>query len=168
MFKPILIILFLGSFHFMYAQSFVKKDTTNKIQESRPMEELLIVKSDIIRLLKETNNNEWQTFHLTIEAPPFINKGFNSTPVFLDKNGNKVGVSWKGDMDYSQKVLNLIFQMNQKEIRNQIIFFANRSDYEHASVFTSYSQNIEDAFQSRLPKAMRGKTVAWFRNERPN
>ncbi len=168
MFKPILTILFLGLFQFMYAQSFVKKDTTNKIQESRPMEELLIVKSDIIRLLKETNNNEWQTFHLTIEAPPFINKGFNSTPVFLDKNGNKVDVSWRGDMDYSQKVLNLIFQMNQKEIRNQIIFFANRSYYEHASVFTSYSQNIEDAFQSRLPKAMRGKTVAWFRNEKPN
>jgi hypothetical protein len=165
--KSILTIRFLGLFQFMNAQSIVEKDSevnfTNNNQVSKLMEELLIVKSDIIRLLKQIDNKEWQIFHLTIEAPPFINKGFNSTPVFLDSNGNKIKVSWKGDEDYSQKVFNLIFQMNQKEIRNQIIFFANRSDYDHASIFTSFSQDIEETFQSRLPKSMRGKTVAWFK-----
>jgi hypothetical protein len=167
MLRPILILVFLGFFQFLSAQSVAKKDSilnnTNNIQRGKPMEELLIVKSDIIRLLKQINNREWQTFHLTIEAPPFINKGFNSTPVFLDENGNKINVTWETDQDYTQNVLNLIFQMNQKEIRNQIIFFANRSDYDHASIFTSFSQNIEETFQSRLPKSMRGKTVAWFK-----
>jgi hypothetical protein len=129
------------------------------------MKELLIVKADIIRLLMQIDNQEWHTFHLTIDAPPFINKGFNSSPVFLDENGNKIRIPWKFDNDYSEHVLNLIVQMNKHEGRNQILFFAQKSNYDHASIFTTSRSEIEEVFESRLPKSMKGKTIPWFKSE---
>lgn len=156
--RAIFIFIFIGHFQFLNSQS-----NLNNSQKSKPMEALMIVKAEIIRLLKQVDNKEWQTFHVTIEAPPFTNKGFNATPTFLDKNGNRILLAWSTDQQCTEKVCNLIVQMNQKEIRNEIIFFTSRDDYDHASIFTSYSQNIEDAFQSRLPKSMRGKTIAWFK-----
>ena len=162
MFKSILLLLFLLTTQLVHSQGSLKKSSAlNSIHNT--MKELQIVKSEIIRLLGQVDDTSWQTFHLIIEAPPFTNKGFNSTPIFLDARGNQIKVSWKEDWDYVQKVLDLIFEMNQKEIRNQIIFFTNRGDYNHATIFTSFSQNIEDAFQSRLPKSKRGKTIAWFK-----
>jgi hypothetical protein len=127
------------------------------------VEELKIVKSNIVRLLKRIDIKDWQTFHLIIEAPPFTNKGFNSTPIFLDSGGNMLQYLWKEDWDYAQKVLNLIFQMNPKEKRNQIIFFTKRDDYDNAKIFTSFSQGIEDAFQSHLPKSKQWNTIPWFK-----
>lgn len=127
------------------------------------MESLQVVKSEIIRLLRQINNPNWQSFHLIIEAPPFINQGFTANPVFLDKDEHILNISWMGDHAYVQKVLELIFQMNQNQQRNQIIFFTRRDDYKNASIFISFSQDIEDAFESRLPRSKKGKTIPWFK-----
>lgn len=167
MHKYILTLLLPGLIHLTYVKCTAEKDSLRAItrtSETVSLEsELKIVKTDIIRLLKQFNNKEWQTFHLTIEAPPFTNRGFVSIPVFLDPDGNKLDLAWKGDSTYEQNVYNLIFQMNQKEIRNQVLFFTQRGAYHQATIFTSFSQNIEETFQSRLPEAMRGKTVPWFK-----
>ena len=146
-------------------RSFIKDSVsgTNQNPSNETLEAMQVVKSEIIRLLQQINNHDWQTFHLVIEAPPFVNKGFNAKPTFLDKSGNHIHLPWRGDSEYGQNVLDLIFRMNQKEIRNQIIFFTNRDDYMNASIFISYSQYIEDAFQSHLPKSKKGKTIPWFK-----
>jgi hypothetical protein len=166
MVKCILVLLFFLAFRVTIAKDTFKAGSlsknTNNNAASKQMEELKIVKSNIVRLLKQVESKDWQTFHLIIEAPPFTNKGFNSTPTFLDSADNMLQGLWKEDWDYSQKVLDLIFQMNQKEMRNQIIFFTKRDDYDNAIIFTSFSQGIEDAFQSRLPKSKQGKTIPWF------
>jgi hypothetical protein len=162
MFKSSLLLLCLLLTQLVYSQDSLAKQSGRK-NILEPVKELQIVKSEIIRLLKNFKSDDWQTFHLIIEAPPYINKGFTMIPTFLADTG-KLLTSFKPDEQFSKKVYDLIFRMNQNQRRNQIIFFTRRDDYKTATIFISFSQNIDAAFESYLPKSFKGKTVPWYKN----
>jgi hypothetical protein len=166
--------LCLGQYCYFYSSHFgldlftgvIQKDSaTNDTLKS--MEALQSVKSEIIRVLTQVTNDDWVSFHLIIEAAPFTNKGYKMMHTFLNQYGT-IKASLKIDELFSEKVYDLIFQMNQNQHRNEIIFFTKRDDYANASIFTSFSSAIDEAFQSRLPKSLRGKTVPWYKTEKQN
>jgi hypothetical protein len=125
--------------------------------------ETVKVKGEFIRILQQMENQDWDSAVLTIEAPPFVNKGFSMLPVVKDKKGETMQTYPRPDPKFEEAIYELIEKVNQESNMNQIVFSAKKDDFDHASLDINYSQAIEDNFQNTLPKSKKGKTIAWFK-----
>jgi hypothetical protein len=120
------------------------------------------IKNDLIESLMKLENKEWSNVVLTIDFPPYINKGYSGTQLFTGADGNKIRLILKHNIELQEKLLDFIIDINKNGNCNQIVFSTERNSYQNSKIETLFNQAIEDEFQSNLPKSKRGKTIAWY------
>lgn len=128
------------------------------------MQKLDIIKAEISRLLKTNNDVPWERTKLIFEFPPYINKGHTGSQFFWDSEGNKLRKVLFLDEMALKFFYSFIFQNNQANEYNTIIFETKKDDYENASIILSFNKEVEETFQNNLPKSKRGKTIPWWKN----
>lgn len=126
--------------------------------------ELEDVKNQFLRLLKKLDENDWASYEVVLEFPPFINKGYNALPMFKNVNGEVIDLSMKRDMEFTNTVLSFIATENQHRNFNQIQFSVKKQDLEQCEISVGYNPAIEENFQNNLPKSKKGKTHPWWKN----
>lgn len=129
------------------------------------MEDLELIKKQIIKVLKAKEFEKWDKCKLLFVFPPYINMGHTGSQFFWDKEGNKV----RNILFLDDEAINVFFKFvvknNQDNNYNTIIFETEYNDYENATIEISFNQEVEDTFQNNLPKSKRGKTIPWWKNE---
>ena len=110
--------------------------------------ELETLKSKICNVVSKVENPQWAKCVIVYEFAPFINKGFVSVPTFWDSNDTKLDFYMKYDLELNALLYRFIFE--------------SKNDYENATIDFSYNQEIEDRFQSNLPRSKKGKTIPWW------
>lgn len=126
---------------------------------------IISLKNNLIKALEGLGNENWQTVEMTIDFPPFINRAYSGSQTFKDKSGVKVKLVLFGDLEFQNSICKFIYEVNQNDEYNQILFFANRADYKNAQISLIFNQEIEDNFQNNLPKSKKGKTIPWWKIE---
>lgn len=128
-------------------------------------QDLKMLKTDIVRLIKLLENNEWCTADIIIQFPPFINKGLTTLPSFFNVEQERVRLFLNYDESFQKNVYSFIVKHNQENSYNQIIFKTIKEDYESATIEISFNQEVEDSFRNNLPKSWRKKTIIpWWKN----
>ncbi|MGC4104684.1 hypothetical protein [Ferruginibacter sp.] len=122
------------------------------------------IKNEIIRLLQNIDTAEWDTVELVFEFPPFLNKGFNTLPLFLDRNGNRLRTFLKYDDDFTKAFYSFVFRINTDHDYNQINFSAKKGDYDNAIITVSFNEVLSTNFLNNIPASKRGKNIPWWRN----
>jgi hypothetical protein len=126
-------------------------------------QELGEIKNKILNLLKEIQD-EWVAVELTIDFPPFINSGWNSTMKFIDNKGNTLDMYLPNIFSLGNDIIKFIYKFNQEGVFNQFQFSAKKNMTESANLVVLFNQEIEDNFQNSLPKKYKGKTIPWWKN----
>ena len=121
------------------------------------------IKTHILRLLLQIDNQEWRSCHIVFQFAPFINKGYVSLPLFWDENKNSVRLFLKPDEEFNNALYQLIYESNQSGSFNQIVFKVEKVDLKNADIEFTFNQDIDDKFQNNLPKSKRGKTLPWWK-----
>ena len=126
--------------------------------------ELETLKSKICNVVSKVENPQWAKCVIVYEFAPFINKGFVSVPTFWDSNDTKLDFYMKYDLELNALLYRFIFESKtlSNSDFNQLIFSTTRNDYENPTIDFSYNQEIEDRFQSNLPRSKKGKTIPWW------
>jgi hypothetical protein len=128
--------------------------------------ELEKLKAEIISALELLENTHWSNCVIELYFPPFTNKGFSSSPAFYGKENNPIDLVPKYNELFRKLFYGLIIKYNQESTYNQITFFTNKDDYDNSKIEISFNQEVEDEFQSNLPKSKRGKTIPWYVSEK--
>ncbi|PZR29954.1 MAG: hypothetical protein DI535_00160 [Citrobacter freundii] len=126
--------------------------------------ELVDVKNEIVRAIRQLSNDNWHTVKIVLAFPPYINKGWTGTQSFTDENGQKLRLAVFGDDQFNKIMYRFIAHLKVTGNENQIIFDATRGTLENANISVGYNQEIEDTFLNNLPKSQRGKTIPWWKN----
>ena len=126
--------------------------------------DLEVIKRELIRLLRNIDNEQWNSTELIIEFPPFLNKGFNTMPSFWDMGGNRLRIFLKYDDDFNKTFYSFVRDINSEGKYNQINFSAKKDDYDNADIKVFFNEVLDSTFQSKIPKSKRGKTIPWWNN----
>ncbi len=101
-------------------------------------EKLEVIKNDFIRLIKLSNNQDWISAEITIDFPPFINKGYPGSQIVKDSKGNNIRLI-KYDEEFGNNMFDFIIQFNQDSKFNQIAFYTKKNDYENATIDVGFN-----------------------------
>ena len=124
----------------------------------------LRVKNEIIQSTMRNKSSDWYIFELSIDFPPFTNRGFNYSYLFLDDNLKEVNIRFKLNDEFDEFFFRLWFENENKY--NHIIFKCKNHDFENATIELVFNKQIDDDFQNSLPKSKRGKIVPWYVSEK--
>lgn len=120
------------------------------------------IKSEIINLIRQSGNEHWVSAVITIDFPPFINKGYSGSQIVKDENGNNIRLI-KFSESLSEKIFSYIVDCNQDCNYNQIVFTANKNDLEKSEIKAIFSQEVDKNFQDNLLESQRGKYLPWWK-----
>lgn len=121
------------------------------------------IRSKLIQLIKETNNNDWVSAIVTIDFPPFTNRGYRGSQIVKNSAGNNIRLIHYND-DFNNAIYSLIFNFNQTAEFNQIVFSAQKDELENAKIEMIFSNEVNENFLSLISKSMKGKYVPWWKN----
>jgi hypothetical protein len=127
--------------------------------------ELQSLRHALVQALHGLKNSSWHRVNLTIDFPPFINKGYKGAQFFWDANGNLVDLFLPSDQEFQNRIYNFIYEVNQQGNYNQVVFSAEKDKLNEAEISVIFNQAVEENFQNNLPKSKRGKTVPWWKQE---
>ena len=122
-----------------------------------------ILKQQLVRVVRNIENSDWTATKIVIQFPPYTNKGFKTLPLFLEANGNKIRLFPNYDDEFTIVLLDFIKDINSTDSFNELAFSMSRDKEALATLDVYFSREVDDNFQSNLPKSKRGKTIPWWK-----
>jgi hypothetical protein len=97
------------------------------------MNKLDILKKQLVRVVRNIENNDWATTKIVIQFPPYTNKGFKTLPLFLEANGKEIRLFPDYDDEFTIVLLDYIKDINSTGSFNELTFSMHRVKDEQAT-----------------------------------
>src|SRR5688572_16960095 len=108
------------------------------------MEGIELLKKAFIRIVSAVSDPNWKTVSVIAQFPPTPNRGYQTIPIFKDKEENRVRVFPQPDDQFNKAIYDFITEHNKHGKVNELSFFTTRDEYQNAAFQVRFNQEIHD------------------------